>query len=336
MPDYWKIMSDGFKDGKLLAITLGNFNRDMGNTIRFSETQVQRYAYRIADGVVQSVTTGKPVSTHNYSSHDKAGIAAFVVGLDGTVYLFNHLNKTDQIAHSSFVGKFAKAAGELIVVEGKITLVHAHSGHFRPNALNMYHAVKYFRDMGALSPSARVGFVSNPFADTGVEPPPYAESLPFQYVLDEESKRTYANSKQVIEESSHKITQLDLETTLIRFQAHKEQTIKRLTEEVQALAEKLKSENGTRSTTEFELELKTYALEDANELAFDAYLKELKETIRELKTTILQQQDLIEMLDIKTGTLRVVFDALVFLGFVGENFVTLRGKIKPAFFDASL
>lgn len=336
MPDYWKIMSDGFKDGKLLAITLGNFNRDMGNTIRFSETQVQRYAYRIADGVVQSVTTGKPVSTHNYSSHDKAGIAAFVVGLDGTVYLFNHLNKTDQIAHSSFVGKFAKAAGELIVVEGKITLVHAHSGHFRPNALNMYHAVKYFRDMGALSPSARVGFVSNPFADTGVEPPPYAESLPFQYVLDEDSKRTYLNSKQVIEESSHKINQLSLEATLIRFQAFKEEKIKRLGEEVDALKKKLELENGALSTTDMELDLKTIDLDEANELAFETYREELNDTIKALSTTILQQRDLIELLEDKSGTLSVVFDALVFLAFVEKNFVTLRSRIQPAFFDASL
>lgn len=336
MPDYWKIMSDGFKDGKLLAITLGNFNRDMGTTIRLSETQVQRYAYRIADGVVQSVTTGKPVSTRNYSSHDKAGIAAFVVGLDGTVYLFNHLNKTDQIAHSSFVGKFAKAAGELIVVEGKITLVHAHSGHFRPNALNMYHAVKYFRDMGALSPSARVGFVSNPFADTGVDSPPYAESVPFQYVLDEDSKRAYVNSKQLIEESSHKIEQLGLDATQIRFQAFKEQKIKKLGEEVEALKKKLESENGALSTTDLELEFKTNDLDDANELVFDTYLEDLKETIKELKTTILQQQDLIELLDDRNGTLSVVFDALVFLGYVEMNFMTLRGKIKPAFFDASL
>ncbi len=336
MPDYWKIMSDGFKDGKLMAITLGNFSRDMGTTIRFSDTQLQRYAFRIVDGRIQSPRDGSNVSTMGYSSHSKGGIAAFVVGLDGTLYLFNHLNKTDHVAHSSFVGKFAKAAGEIVIVDGKISLIHAHSGHFRPNALNMYHIVKHFTDLGVMGVSAKVGFVSNPFMGTGLVAPPYAASLPFECILDDDELRTLRSSEAFVREVQPMVDSIQLSLAQLNFPAYKEERLKTLSEQIQSLKKTLKENTNVSDMTEFELEMAELEFTDTSNLDEERHRRQLTEQLTEMKKDILLQQDLIDAVNSRREVINVVFEVPVFRGFVEENIITLRGTIKPAFFDASL
>lgn len=336
MPDYWKIMSDGFKDGKLMAITRGNLSRDMGSTIRFSDTQLQRYAFRIADGRIQNTTNGSNVSTINYLSHSKGGIAAFVVGLDGTLYLFNHLNKTDHIAHSSFVGKFAKAAGEIVILDGKVTLIHAHSGHFRPNALNMFHIVKYFSDLGVMDVLAKVGFVSDPFAGTGLVAPPYAASVPFRCILDEDEVRSLTEAETFMRELRPQVETIQRELEQLNFQTYKEERIKTLTEKIQLLKKAILEKTDTSGTAGFELDLAEMDLLDLDELDEQRLRLRLSEQLKDMRNDMLLQQDLIDSINSRREVVNVVFEAPLFQRFVEDNFQALRAKIKPGFFDASL
>ncbi|HBX56893.1 MAG TPA: hypothetical protein DEH10_16140 [Pseudomonas sp.] len=320
-----------FEEGKLLAITQGNLVLDVQQgTRRFTEEELRRYEYRIAGGYLLNVEGVRLSSTILAQSHDKSGMAAFVIAADDRVYIFNHFNKADRVAHSSFVGKFAKGAGEIMVSKGKIKLVHAHSGHFRPNALNIYRVVEYFNGLGALAVDAKVGFVTNPFPDIGKTPPTYAASVLLTCVLDRQERETLAACKASVEQAKSQLAVLGVGINQESLELYRLDQLRELEESVN----QIKAVATEELLPLFAGQLKRLDEEASGVrgMTLEDYRKVILRKINKLEGEIEDNQSLIDALNNKRETISVVYGVAVFLQFVEENWDALRGQLKPAFY----
>ncbi len=333
MPNHWKFLKGQFEEGKLLAITQGNLKLDASQgTRRFTDEELQHYAYRVLDGHLRNEDGIPLLSTVMFSSHDKSGMAAFVISPDNKVYIFNHFNKTDKVAHSSFVGKFAKGAGEILISKGKVKLIHAHSGHFRPNALNLYHVVKYFKDLAALAIDAKVGFVSNPFPDIGVKPPTCAASVQLKCILDKQEKETLLHSKQSILKAKQKISELESAVNETAFSEYKSARLVELRKDFENFQALLTSEEmikmfGTQITE------RKGEITKAEQMSFEDYKQQLIRDIKKLRGQIEDQQELAAALESKREIISVIYNASEFLNYVETNMDALKTNISPAFYS---
>ncbi|HLD65870.1 MAG TPA: hypothetical protein VJA19_07495 [Pseudomonas sp.] len=333
MPKYLKFLKGQFEDGKLLAITQGNLALDASQgTRRFTTEELQRYAYRVNDGQLNHTESGKLQSTIMFNSHDKSGMAAFVISPDDTIYLFNHYNKTDKVAHSSFVGKFAKGAGEIMVSKGKVKLIHAHSGHFRPNALNIYHVVKYFRDLGVLAIDAKVGFVSNPFPNIGVPPPTYAASVQLTCILDKQEKEAVLHSEQSIQTAKQKILHIEATTNETAFGDYKNAKLIELRTSFDEFQAMLNTEEMVQLFG-YQVPQRKEIITSTEQMNFEGYKQQLIRDIKKLRDQIEDHQQLIDDLNSKRETISVIYNAPEFLSYVEANMGALKANIAPAFYS---
>lgn len=333
MPNYWKLLKGQFEEGKLLAITQGNLKLDAAQgTRRFTDEELQRYAYRVLDGQLRNLNGIPLLSTVLFNSHDKNGMAAFVISPDDNVYIFNHFNKVDKVAHSSFVGKFAKGAGEIMVSKGKVKLIHAHSGHFRPNALNIYHVVKYFRDLAALAIDAKVGFVSNPFPNIGVQPPTYAASMQLSCILDKQEKETLLHLKQSTLKAKQKILELESAVNETAFGEYKAARIIELRKEFESFQSKLVTEEMVQLFSK-QITEREGAVVKAEQMNFEDYKQQLIRDIKKLRGEIEDQQELAEQLEGKRETISIIYSASDFISYVEGNMNALKTNLTPAFYS---
>lgn len=238
-------------DGRLLAITIPNLNKDIAQgTRRLTEPERAANEINIDGGLLKQ--QGNTINTVGYCSHDKAGLAAFVLSLDNKLYLFNHFNKTDKIAHSSYAGKFAQGAGEIQVREGKIHLIHAHSGHFKPNILNMFHVVQYFSSKGVMHDDAKVGFISNPISHSGGSIPSKslklsgtlekcASPITIKCILDHEERATLAHLDNQISKAQNNLDSMRQQMASVNKDTHSIK-LKELHEQLKSQIEKLQAE----------------------------------------------------------------------------------------------
>lgn len=97
-------------------------------------------------------------------------VQAFVMGKDGVIYMGTHKNQylpnTKNLVHGSFLsGKPAEAAGVIgINNRGKIDYLSNNSGHYQPEALDMYRAVKKIQETmpGALDKNCQIDIQGHP------------------------------------------------------------------------------------------------------------------------------------------------------------------------------
>ncbi|EAA26500.1 hypothetical protein [Rickettsia sibirica] len=96
---------------------------------------------------------GKVASTIGKESKSMNNVQAFVMGEDGTIYMGTHKNQylpnTKNLVHDSFLsGKPAEAAGVIGINDRrKIDYLRNNSGHYQPEALDMYCAVKKYKKL---------------------------------------------------------------------------------------------------------------------------------------------------------------------------------------------
>ena len=92
----------------------------------------------------------KPFSSQGFVSHDKKDYAAFVITPEGQLYNFNHLDKTDAIAHSSYTkGGPAFGGGEMKVNEqGQLEVLTSYSGHYKPGPKDMARVLHFLEAQG--------------------------------------------------------------------------------------------------------------------------------------------------------------------------------------------
>lgn len=104
-----------------------------------------------------------PLDTVVMESHGKLGFAAFVLTIDGELFVFNHLDKSDQVAHSSPTrGGPVIGAGELSVRAGGLRIVTAYSGHYRPGLTQVGNVLRWFQSKGVDLSNALVNFQTDP------------------------------------------------------------------------------------------------------------------------------------------------------------------------------
>ncbi|WP_172795033.1 hypothetical protein [Rickettsia sp. Tenjiku01] len=98
-------------------------------------------------------TNGTVASTIGKESKSMNNVQAFVMGEDGTIYMGTHKNQylpnTKNLVHGSFLsGKPAEAAGVIGINDRrKIDYLCNNSGHYQPEALDMYCAVKKYKKL---------------------------------------------------------------------------------------------------------------------------------------------------------------------------------------------
>lgn len=105
----------------------------------------------------------EPYNSLGMQSHGKLHFAAYVIDADGAMFAFNHLDKSDQVAHSSLVGGGpVRAAGEVCIVQGVLHVITTHSGHYQPGKGNLYQALNFFKAKGIALGNTIVHFVVDP------------------------------------------------------------------------------------------------------------------------------------------------------------------------------
>lgn len=108
----------------------------------------------------QQSNTLTSFTTQGMESHGKKDYSAFVINADGQLYNFNHKDKTDQIAHSSYThGGPAFGAGEMKVNEqGQLEVLTAYSGHYKPTPKDMARVLLFLQEQGMDVSKAVVAF----------------------------------------------------------------------------------------------------------------------------------------------------------------------------------
>ncbi|WP_051711037.1 hypothetical protein [Andreprevotia chitinilytica] len=337
-----RILKGPIEDGRLLAITRGNLRNDIAQgTKKFDALDLLQCEYVIDSGQIKSAVDGKVLeSTTGFSAHDKVAIAAFVISIEGKIYLFNHLNKTDLVAHSSFVGKFARGAGELMIVGGKVKLVHAHSGHFRPGVLNIFLVVKHFRDLGALAVDAKVGFVADPFVSIAMPQPTKADSVQFSCLLGKQEQETILEKEQEIIQLQLELDKLKQPVTEIAVSEYK---TKKILEATQALEEV----EGTKDLcimldmlSRYESQKKEAVdnIQLANDFNIDRYREMVLKEIKKISDKIEDALSLIDAIksNLTKETITVVYAAIYFMEFVTTNYDVVKANYVPAVYDDTL
>ena len=367
MGRHWDTLRNAFEDGRLVAITQANLANDhRTGTLRLGSEQLRNFAYHADAGLLKSFDGTVLDSTIAYSAHDKSGMAAFVLSCDNNIFIFNHLNKTDGIAHSSFVGKFAKGAGVILVANNKIQLIHAHSGHFRPNVLNIYHVLNHFLSLGIMDRQANVSFISPPFPSSAKDVPRYTGHIPIKCLLDKKDTQVLSDSQSRLEQCQLELMRLqgylshatpdDIErykegriaAIMDRIRMIKEQRedIERERTPMDAQASLMARFNALRGIkTEDPLAEKISFLEKhetalggekdkMSTLSPEGFMREISMEIRALRNDMEDLTDVIEgLIEQQNTTLRYVYDYRTFNEYVAGNFEALRAEIKPAFYS---
>jgi hypothetical protein len=138
---------------KVMPINIQSFLKDMEkSTIMLTREQRDKHRVHIRKGKFVARAPDNefhPFDTTKMKSHGKYGFSAFVINTSGEISMFEHNNMADRYAHSSMnAQRPVMAAGEVQIINGKLTYMTDHSGHYQPNALNIYLTLKYFKDHG--------------------------------------------------------------------------------------------------------------------------------------------------------------------------------------------
>lgn len=329
---HWQTLREAFQGGKMMAITPNNLKADMGKTYNLTPLQRQHYAVQAQGGKIMQ---GKGTfSTDKNVSHDKAGFAAFVLSTDNQLYAFNHLNKSDGIAHSSFAGKFAKGAGEMQVEDGKVSLLHAHSGHFRPNALNMHSTLQHLDEQGVLKEGAKVSFVTDPFAglkgDYGDLPVKQAK-VQAPRVLDEDDQLQLKNQQEKLATSRDTLEALNAHLESSESVAlYKQSRIDEISLDLQFHGIDVPKDPDAQLYHKKMGDDLRKDLEKWQGMDESGVRKELGKGIRNAKDEIEETEDLIVQMQ-KHETLEHVYDARQFMAFVDEHHAELSKELSPGF-----
>jgi hypothetical protein len=118
----------------------------------------QAYAITARDGVLYDAN-GNRLDTSTLSSIHSGGAGAgiFVMDQDGNIYVGSHERGT--FHHSSFLGgQPVAAAGEVVVVNGRLVSVTDKSGHYKPDVEYSNQVVHELQGRGVEVPDTAVQF----------------------------------------------------------------------------------------------------------------------------------------------------------------------------------
>jgi hypothetical protein len=76
---------------------------------------------------------------------------------DGQPTFYSHIGKLGRFHHSSFKsGGAVMAAGEWVITSGKLKMINACSGHYKPEPWRFAFAANYLKDVGIVSPDTKI------------------------------------------------------------------------------------------------------------------------------------------------------------------------------------
>lgn len=185
----WKSLASkalAYSRGDLMVVEPESRKRDKGigqfakPTKMFSKEEREKYRVLIGGGKLRRFDfvskESKDFTTLGMESHGKRGFAAFVIDANGEMFCFNHLDKSDQVAHSSLVsGGPVRAAGEISVLNGVVAVLTTHSGHYLPGKQNLQKTLKFFQEKSVDLTETLVHFIKDPGLVAQKQKLPYIE-----------------------------------------------------------------------------------------------------------------------------------------------------------------
>ncbi|KJV59216.1 hypothetical protein RFEPED_1617 [Rickettsia felis str. Pedreira] len=200
--DNWNRLINKFKAALIPEHELGKLNDAIVDSVRVKVVQQDRYLQEIAQGKHKvnleefnmlkmsseerktcqlSYNTsaqilldarGRVATTIGKESKSMRDVQAFVMGKDGAIYIAPHkgvyeADKTiPNLTHASFLGGIPAETAGIIGINnrGKIDYLSNNSGHYQPEALDMYRAVKKIQETmpGALDKNCQIDIQGHP------------------------------------------------------------------------------------------------------------------------------------------------------------------------------
>ncbi|KTD66038.1 coiled-coil protein [Legionella santicrucis] len=154
--------------GQLLEVNELSKQQDIkGQTKMLEPKERDPHRALIRDGKIvrydRELSTTTLADTSDMLSHGKGGYCAFTINADGDMYLFNHKDKTDKVAHSTMTeGGLVLGAGEMQIKNGQIEVITCYSGHYRPGVKNIYETLKHLVEKNIDISQIKVAFLEEP------------------------------------------------------------------------------------------------------------------------------------------------------------------------------
>lgn len=154
--------------GQLLEVNELSKQQDKkGQTKMLAPKERDPHRALIRDGLIvrydRELATTTLADTSDMLSHGKGGYCAFTINADGDMYLFNHKDKTDKVAHSTMTeGGLVLGAGEMQIKNGQIEVITCYSGHYRPGVKNIYETLKHLAEKNVDISQIKVAFLDEP------------------------------------------------------------------------------------------------------------------------------------------------------------------------------
>ncbi|HHF0525828.1 TPA: hypothetical protein ACTUT5_002891 [Legionella anisa] len=172
-----KALKEARAKKEILSINKESQEADREQHIRYLSPE-ERTQHRIVIRDKRFLQNAEPVNTSRMISHGKRGYAAFTLNANGELYLFEHNEGADHIAHSSMTaGSPVIAAGEIKIENGVLKAITTHSGHYRPSLFNIHRALEYFSHNNVDISQAVVVTFTNPSLK-GIESKPVTMWMP--------------------------------------------------------------------------------------------------------------------------------------------------------------
>ena len=125
------------------------------NVRYLTATERLRYLLRVDGGRLKDCNVDNYDTSREWTQASGKGWAIFVMDDKGNIYAGTHL--LGVFHHSSFLaGAPTRAAGEIIVVDGKLKVITSKSGHYRPGNPEMIRALETLVSAGVVDPFAVV------------------------------------------------------------------------------------------------------------------------------------------------------------------------------------
>lgn len=140
---------------QLMSVDERHKEKDIELNTVFYKTPEERDPYRvvISNGLFYKYDKRKDefnlFDTRTSISHSKPGYGAYIINAHYELYVFNHHNMVDRVAHSTIMNQAdVIGAGEIEIEDGQLKTITSHSGHYRPTYENVRNVLGYFEQCG--------------------------------------------------------------------------------------------------------------------------------------------------------------------------------------------
>ncbi|CAM2904287.1 Uncharacterised protein [Legionella steigerwaltii] len=201
-----KALQEARAKKEILSVNKESQEADRKLKIRYLSPE-ERAKHRIIIRDKRFLQNGEPVNTSGMMSHGKRGYAAFTLNANGELYIFEHNEGANRMAHSSMTaGSPVVAAGEIKIENGTLKAITTHSGHYKPSLFNIHRILEYFSHNNVDISQAIVVTFTNPSLK-GVESKGVTMWMPTPVVrFETPADKVYKSIDKILDENIQSIS----------------------------------------------------------------------------------------------------------------------------------